>query len=118
MSGKPNKPRKRHGYHTSWGLAETASGALALDGLLDSPQPGWMPNIEAVFSRDPALRSDALYNITQSIPVYGKDPNMAAARSKVLIGAGGYVVSKVLGKLIPGLRRPIVRTKAFSLRFF
>lgn len=71
--------------------SDVGGGGLALYGLVKPAQPGWTSPIDPRTS-DP----NRFYNLKESVPLLGKDPNMAGNRAAVgtgvIIAAGGRVL--------------------------
>lgn len=86
-------------------LAEAGGLALAGYGVLGPPQSGWSWNVADLVGMGGASASEGVYNMIQSIPIYGKDSNMAGARSMVGAGLGLAIGAKVARSLFPSLNK-------------
>lgn len=97
----PRTSRRRPGKPVHHGLA-VAGGALTAYGLVGPKQPGWTWDADP---RTSETMADRIHNVTQSIPLYGTDPNMAPARATVATGVAAVVVSKAVGHFFPSLKK-------------
>lgn len=111
FGGRARRFARSHTTH----LLTVGGGALAAYGIVGPKQPGWTWDIDPRTSESMA---DRIHNITQAIPLYGSDPNMAPARAEVATGIGIVAISKLAPKFIPSLRRiriKLSRRSALSL---
>lgn len=97
-TGRMRRFMRTHTYHA----AAVGGGALAAYGIVGPKQPGWSWDIDP---RTTESMSDRIYNMTQAIPLYGTNPEMAAARTEVATGVAVFAASKILPKIMPSLRR-------------
>lgn len=95
------KSRRKIATHTT-SISGAGGTLIASYGLVRAPQPGWSSQL----STDPSYSASArLYNLKQSIPIYGKDPNLAGNRAIVGLGIGVGVGGKILRHVAPWVRR-------------
>lgn len=105
-SRTPKIKRRRIGGHPTVHVA-SAAGALATGyGIaLQPPQPGWAGNLAFWQTSKGWNGKNAAYNVRQSIPVLGNDPNMAGNRATVGAGLVTIAAAKLAPSVAPSLRK-------------